>query len=68
MKLAMPTAVAAQGLQALIDGLIQNWLLKPQAFDLLKVGPCVINVYLYGLGFACEQEVGTEAGKERNAP
>lgn len=54
--LAMPPAMAAEGLHALIDGLIQNWLLDPQAFDLLKVGPCVINVYLSGLGFAAERE------------
>jgi TetR/AcrR family acrAB operon transcriptional repressor len=68
MKLAMPTAMAAQGLHALIDGLIQNWLLEPQAFDLLKVGPCVMNVYLRGLGFSCEQEVGIQARQERNEP
>ncbi|MBK5207468.1 MAG: TetR family transcriptional regulator [Polaromonas sp.] len=54
LKLAMPSATAAQGLHALIDGLIQNWLLDPQAFDLLEVGQCVMNVYLRGLGFAGE--------------
>jgi TetR/AcrR family acrAB operon transcriptional repressor len=67
-KLAMPTAMAAQGLHALIDGLIQNWLLEPQAFDLLKVGPCVMNVYLCGLGFASEQEAGIQARQERSLP
>jgi len=56
MKLALPvsTSVAAQGLHALIDGLIQNWLLDPQAFDLLKVGQCAVDVYLRGLGFPGE--------------
>jgi TetR/AcrR family acrAB operon transcriptional repressor len=68
MKLRMPTAMAAQGLHALIDGLIQNWLLDPQAFDLLKVGPCVMNVYLRGLGFASEQEAGIQASQERSTP
>jgi TetR/AcrR family acrAB operon transcriptional repressor len=63
-KLAMPTAVAAQGLHALIDGLIQNWLLEPQAFDLLQVGPCVVNVYLTGLGFAGERDACQNAGRE----
>lgn len=45
-------AMAAQGLHALIDGLVQNWLLDPQAFDLLKVGQYAIDVYLRGLGIA----------------
>lgn len=54
LTLAMPAATAAQGLHALIDGLIQNWLLDPQAFNLLEVGQCVMNVYLRGLGFASE--------------
>ena len=42
--------MAAQGLHALIDGLVQNWLLDPHAFDLLKVGQYAIDVYLRGLG------------------
>jgi TetR/AcrR family acrAB operon transcriptional repressor len=66
MKLTMPTAMAAQGLHALIDGLIQNWLLDPQAFDLLKVGPCVMNVYLCGLGFDGGRDAGSEAGQEQS--
>ncbi|NMM08758.1 MAG: TetR family transcriptional regulator [Polaromonas sp.] len=56
IKLATPSATAARGLHALVDGLIQNWLLDPEAFDLLAVGQCVMNVYLRGLGFANEQE------------
>lgn len=42
---------AAQGFHALMDGVIQNWLLDPQAFDLQDVGASVITVYLNGLGF-----------------
>ncbi len=68
LKLAMPTAMAAQGLHALLDGLIQNWLLDPQAFDLLKVGPCVMNVYLCGLGFSSEREAGTPDEPGKNQP
>ncbi len=49
-------AMAAQGLHALIDGLVQNWLLDPQAFDLLKVGQCAIDIYLRGLGLASTKE------------
>lgn len=63
--LSMHPAMAAQGLHALIDGLIQNWLLDPQAFDLLKVGPCVMNAYLSGLGFTAERD---NARQENNLP
>jgi TetR/AcrR family acrAB operon transcriptional repressor len=48
--LPMPAAVAAQGLQALADGLIQNWLLDPGAFDLEAVGAQAVDAYLAGLG------------------
>jgi TetR/AcrR family acrAB operon transcriptional repressor len=51
LKLPVPASAAAQGLHALIDGLIQNWLLDPEAFDLLEVGQHAIDVYLRGLGF-----------------
>ncbi len=44
------TEVAARGLHALLDGLIQNWLLQPEAFDLLAVGESALMVYLKGLG------------------
>jgi TetR/AcrR family transcriptional regulator, acrAB operon repressor len=40
---------AALGLHALIDGLIQNWMLDPAAFDLVKVGRQVTQAYLAGL-------------------
>jgi TetR/AcrR family transcriptional regulator, acrAB operon repressor len=45
----MPARSAAIGLHALIDGLIQNWLLDQTAFDLVKVGKQVIEAYLAGL-------------------
>ena len=51
LTLALPSAMAAQGLHALIDGLIQNWLLDPQAFDLVQAGQCSMDIYLTGLGF-----------------
>lgn len=59
VTLAMPASTAAQGLHALIDGLIQNWLLNPEVFDLLEVGQCVMNAYLKGLGFPGPQDKGT---------
>lgn len=49
--LAMPVTAAAQGLHALIDGLIQNWLLEPSLFGLAAVGEQTLAAYLAGLGF-----------------
>ncbi len=45
----IPARTAALGLHALIDGLIQNWMLDPEAFDLVKVGQQVLDTYLVGL-------------------
>jgi len=53
-RLALPVTVdmAAAGLHALYDGLLQSWLLdQPSDFDLLATGRATTNVYLYGLGF-----------------
>jgi TetR/AcrR family acrAB operon transcriptional repressor len=52
--LRIPPIAAAQGLHALIDGLIQNWLLDKEAFDLVAVGEQVMDVYLAGLGLKPE--------------
>lgn len=41
---------AAVGLHALVDGLMANWLLLPEAFDLEVVGAQALNAYLVGLG------------------
>lgn len=51
IKLPLPGNAAAQGLHALISGLIQNWLLDPEAFDLVHTGRRTFRVYLAGLGF-----------------
>ncbi|MDN8613057.1 TetR family transcriptional regulator [Variovorax ginsengisoli] len=50
-RLPIPAPAAAQGLHALISGLIQNWLLDPSAFDLVATGRQAFRVYLAGLGF-----------------
>ena len=42
--------VAAQGLQALVVGLIHTWLLAPQSFELVAVAEVVMGSYLAGLG------------------
>jgi TetR/AcrR family acrAB operon transcriptional repressor len=49
-RLPVPAVQAAEGLHALVDGLIRNWLLQPGAFDLPVLGAQVIDVYLAGLG------------------
>ena len=56
-RLAMSDA--AQGLHAMVDGLIQNWLLDMQGFNLVTTSAQVIDVYLTGLGFAVEQPSDT---------
>src|SRR3990167_8333752 len=52
MTLAVPVQCAALGLHVMIDGLIQNWLLDTQAFDLRRCGRQVVDTYLNGLGFS----------------
>ncbi len=56
------TRSAALGLHALIDGLIQNWMLDPPAFDLVKVGTQVLETYLAGLASASARSVSAVAG------
>jgi TetR/AcrR family acrAB operon transcriptional repressor len=51
LVLPVPLHSAALGLHVLVDGLIQNWLLDPQAFDLVACGQQAIDTYLRGLGF-----------------
>ncbi len=50
LRLPVPAPVAARGLHALVDGLIQNWLLDCSAFDLLRTGGKAVDSYLAGLG------------------
>ncbi|MDB5744642.1 MAG: transcriptional regulator, TetR family [Polaromonas sp.] len=56
LQLPLSSDFAARGLHALIDGLIQNWLLDPQAFDLLQAGHCTMNAYFIGLGFDADMQ------------
>lgn len=39
----------ALGLHAVIDGLIDNWLLDPQAFDLQAIGGLTVDLFLAGV-------------------
>ncbi|MDR7094104.1 TetR family transcriptional regulator [Hydrogenophaga laconesensis] len=51
VRLKVSIATAALGLHVIMDGLIQNWLLEPDAFDLVESGRDTMDVYLAGLGF-----------------
>jgi TetR/AcrR family acrAB operon transcriptional repressor len=42
--------IASQGLHSLVVGLINSWLLEPQAFELEAVADAAIGTYLAGLG------------------
>ncbi len=42
---------AAQGLHALVVGLIHTWLMSPEVFELVPVAEMAISAYLIGLGF-----------------
>lgn len=50
VTLPMPVDMAAHGLHALMVGLIQSWMLAPQAFELEAVAKSTIRTYLVGLG------------------
>lgn len=51
LTMGVSIANAAQGLHAMADGLIQNWLLDTTAFELVASSEQVIDIYLKGLGF-----------------
>ncbi|MBA3774549.1 MAG: TetR family transcriptional regulator [Ramlibacter sp.] len=50
VRLPAPAETVARGLHALLDGLIQNWLLDTSAFDLQKSGRIAVDAYLKGVG------------------
>jgi TetR/AcrR family acrAB operon transcriptional repressor len=49
VALPIPADVAAQGLHAIVSGLIQDWLLTPQAFDLEAMTLATLQVFWRGL-------------------
>lgn len=51
LSLPMDIPTAALGLHVMVDGLIQNWLLDPEAFDLVTAGAQTMDAYFKGLGF-----------------
>lgn len=65
IALPIPVAAAALGLHNLIDGLIQNWMLDPQAFDLVARGRQTVDTFLAGLGFQKRVRSGRDAGARK---
>lgn len=61
---ALPAHEVAIGLHALIDGLIQNWILEPAAFDLVEVGRRAIAAYLGGLGVAAAPRPSSSVSRQ----
>lgn len=59
LHLPMPPIIAAQGLQALMVGLIHTWLLNPHAFHLVPVAEQSVAAYLAGLGLRPGNAPGT---------
>ena len=53
-KLPIPLSVASQGLQSLVVGLIDSWLLESEAFNLVNTADLVIRTYFAGLGLALD--------------
>lgn len=51
IALPMAPRLAATGLHALFDGLLQGWLLNNTDFDLVATGHVTVDAYLRGLGF-----------------
>lgn len=52
LRSTLPARAAAMGIESLVDGLITNWMLEPQSFDLMRVGRQAIDAYLRGLALA----------------
>ena len=61
VTLAPPAGLAVHGLHALVDGLIQNWLLDVAAFDLVACGCHAVDIYLRGLGLLQHEPVPVPA-------
>lgn len=52
VHLSVPAGVAAHGLHALLDGLLQNWLLDPSDFELEASAMKAVDAYLRGIGLS----------------
>lgn len=59
--LPAPAAQLANGLHAMVHGLIYNWLLAPD-FDLERTGQVAIEAFLRGIGLALPSDVSAQQG------
>ncbi|TMH04602.1 MAG: TetR family transcriptional regulator [Betaproteobacteria bacterium] len=59
----VPARSIALGLHAMLDGLIHNWLLDPNAFDLVRVGRHALQAYESGLRPQAAQAYPTKAAR-----
>lgn len=50
LTLPVPPEEAAMGMFVLFDGLLQNWMLSPERFELEAMGQRMLDTYLVGLG------------------
>ncbi len=50
LSLPLPVALLAQGLYALLVGLIHTWLLAPETFELEATAEASVQAYLAGWG------------------
>ena len=53
-KSALPPRIAALGLVSLVEGLFTNWMLDPDAFDLVRAGERAIDAYLRGVSTSAD--------------
>ena len=53
-----PARSLAFGLHSLVDGLIQNWMLQPDAFDLVRIGRLAVRTYIDGMRLPAKAEAG----------
>ena len=61
----VPVRALALGLHALLDGLIQNWMLHPEAFDLVRVGRQAVRSYIDGLRVPADRHARSPAADRR---
>lgn len=59
----VPLETAAGGLQMLVEGLLHQWLLTPEAFALVDTGVNALDVYLAGLGLSSFEKSAVPAGE-----
>ncbi len=52
LALRVPARTAAHGFHALMDGLVQNWLLSPEEFDLVATAEALMEAYFSGIGLS----------------